>query len=461
MQDFFKEYKPIRNKFSNFNIWKILNRLKKIKLGTIVPEVLEFTFLNSIIYSPDYKVYRKNNEEKQFALIIKQTKEFHNKISILNIEDIGGYNFYQKHALNQLKSPNNDASDLDFLYRYYFIFSSDKIISHIEKRIKMPYKDFFNCAWWLYSAFSKNYILDKSYFLNDKHKKTVFSKENLTKTMEILSIPLRELKTSLKKEIVYNQNAFITHGYIHIRKPIFETDNKLCCFYPENLLYQFTSGVYYLAEIFKKKYKLSKVFGGRFEDYVGLILTKNNSSYNLSIKKEFTFIINKNKKETSDWIIETNNSIVFIECKTKRLPIESKQFDKIAEEEVDKISDSVKQVYKVYFHYRNDKITGLKYNSNKKFIPIIVTLEEWYAGIPNFINLIENKAKVKLKEDGFETQIIDNNKFDIISINRFEKKVQELFYFGFENYFEEYDTNDFNYVSYFKNEVDNMINELK
>lgn len=459
MKDYSDEYKPIRNRFSKFNIWEILNKLKNIKSGTIEPEVLEFTFLNSIIYSPDYKVLKKANKEREFALILKQTKEFHSKINLSNIEKIGGLNFIHKFSLNQHKGANNDASDLQLLYRYFFIFSSDNIMPHIDKQIKMSYKDFFNCAWWLCSALSKNYILDKSYFLNDKHKRTVFSKENMTKALDILSITLSEFGRSLKKEIVYNQNAFITHGYTHIRKPIFETDNKLCCFYPENLLYQFTAGIYYLAEIYDKKHNLANAFGDKFEEYVGLILEKNNLSNKFSIKKEFTF--NKGQNKTSDWIIETENSIVFIECKTKRLPISSKGFKDIEEKEVSEMVKAVKQIYKVYFHYHNNKITNLKYNPNKKFIPIIVTLEEWYAGIPNFYESIENEAKDNLEKEGFNAKIIDEYKVDIISIKTFEEKIQESFHFGFENYFKEYDTNDFNYVNYFNNEIDKMINELK
>lgn len=150
--------------------------------------------------------------------------------------------------------------------------------------------------------------------------------------------------------------------------------------------------------------------------------------------------------------------MVFIECKTKRLQIVSKRFEDIVESDISDISDAVAQTYKVYSFFLKGDISELKYDSKKFFIPIVLTLEEWFAGILDFKEEITKRVKDKLKIEEFDETLVDRFNFYIISIANFETDVQIMTKTGFKNYFEKLgswklDKNSFKYSLYFEEEI--------
>lgn len=452
--------------------------MQKLSKKKLTQEEVEFIYLNSLVYSNDYDK-RINWNKGEWVNLLNQCKALNNLISkaLLSPDSVPD-DWLSTMGLNQTKTYSNSYSNQ--LYRYYYIFSNDaKIREHVEYKINMVYNDFFHCASWLHAIFlSKNYCVDKEYLLS--YDKAPFSSENIMKTLEILSLPLSNLKVSLKKELRYDENSFNTNGlagsripiFSHLAKPIFEFNNKFYCLFPEQLLQQFTSGMYYIAEIYKSN-KLDNPFGSAFEDYVGLILEKNNVSKNLRILKEFTYKDGKNKNKTSDWVIETDDAIVFIECKTKRLRKESKMYENnetddkktIKESDTTKIAEAVEQVYKVYAHYSNNMIPELNYDSSKVFIPIVLTLEEWFAQFPTINDKITELVKLKLKVE--DVALVDKYKFHIFSISDFESIVQIMFSFGFKNYFDKFNAHEiteeikqnFEYKNYFEDEMNCILTE--
>lgn len=462
MNDFFADFKPIRNILSEFNLWDLLDELyiiKNSKGRNIVPEVIEFIYLNTLIYSSEYRNIKASNDAKKWNKVILLSIDFHNKINTAWIEQKGPWVYYQRGALNQLKSGSVDYWRQ--LYRYYYIFSKDNIVKHIETIIGMSYKDFFICARWLHFVFTtKSYCVEKSYFfkLND----APFSAENMIKVLNILSIQLKELKSTLKDEIKYDIDTFITYDYINLKKTIFESNDKLYCLYPEQLLNRFTSGVYYLAEIFDEKHDLANEFGADFEDYIGLILEKNKQPHKFKIQKEIRYKISKKELKTSDWIISADNAIIFIECKTKRLTTKSKKFEEILHSDKIVIANAVFQIYKVYLNYSKNLIPDLQFDSKKNLIPIVITLEEWYARTPDFNKEITRLVKELLIGDKLDESIVDVFKFHITSVSSFETDVQIMTKVGFKEFFEgniaEMKEN-YNYESYFMDEIDQLLIE--
>lgn len=355
MSDFFEDFKPIRNIFRKLNLWDILYELKKIPKGSYVPEIIEFIYLNSIVYSTEYQNIKTKNPQKEWEKLMTYSIELHEKVDSIWIKN-KVWGFIQKLALNQLKATPNHL--FNHLYRYFYIFSNDLLVEHVETMLGMSYRDFFTCSFWIYSVFDKKfYQVEKSYFFQEKNENTTFSKENMDKTLKILSTGLSELREQLKEQLRYDSNTFITHDYEHVKKPIFESNQKLYCIFPDLLFNQFTSGVYYLAEIYNSKYNVNNAFGSCFEKYVGIVLSKNQTD-KVKIRKEITY--NRGQNKTSDWIIEGNDTIVFLECKTKRLQIQSKKYEDIQKSDFDPIVEAVFQTYQVYNSYKNGEIEGLE-----------------------------------------------------------------------------------------------------
>jgi hypothetical protein len=460
--DYFEHFKPIRNKIRKLNLFETLAELHALlnsKKG-MLPEVAEFFYINVLLYAQEDLPAHKN-ARRYLQEILNDIVELDNLNAAQNI-DFNVWRFLHTLMLNQLKAAHQNL--FSTLYKYYFIFSSPKIAAHIESKIGMSYKDFFMCAFWLHAKFVQGLMQKRAYFV-DRNKNPAFSPENMDRTLALLAKPLDELKAALKSEVTYDHNLFIHHGHTHLTHPVFIKGDHLCCMYPDQLLHQFTSGIYYIAQIFEPAYRLSDAFGKAFESYVGLILNKINLRLSFNVQEEIKYKIGNRDLKTSDWIISSAEELVFIECKTKRLRLPSKRIESVEvtlEEDRNFIADAVLQMYKVYGHYSKSLITGLSFDPQLKFTPIVVTLEEWYAGGPGMDDRIEEEVKRLLLEEGLSDSLVDEHKFKVYSIASFEYDVQLMFDMGFSRFFEkrrnheitEQVLRDFPYIKYFEKEFD-------
>lgn len=441
MTDYFSDFKPIRNRIMAMNLFDILAdlvRLRKDKKPKS-PEVIEFLYVNAIIYGtllPSNREYNKN-----MCKVFNDSNSLLEKIdaSLLDV-DKNPFNWLYKYYINQSKAHTHNV--IYQMFRYYTIFSETILKKHIERVLGISYYEFFLGALWIYSVFAiRSYCIKKSYFFSPNLSDSLFNNINISKILDILSIKLEDLKIQLKNNMVYDENVFIFHKSQHIVQPLFEYNNNYYCLYPEYLLKQITSGIYYLAEIYKPEYKLSGVFGKSFEKYIGQILLKNNMGNKYIISEE---IIYKRKKgqendKTSDWIIISDEDIIFIECKTKRTLREFKFYTSSATYEeaiIHETSLALKQIYKVYDDYRNDLIEALPFDDSKNFVPILVYLENDQLNFFNMDGKITNELTNILNTTNIDSSLILKYPFHIYGSDEFELDVQIMFKNGFYHYFD-------------------------
>ena len=133
--------------------------------------------------------------------------------------------------------------------------------------------------------------------------------------------------------------------------------------------------------------------------------------------------------------------------------------NKKVNDKVKEIAKAVFQIYKVYLNYSKNIIPNLEFDSKKNLIPIVITLEEWYAGSSEFYEEITRFVKELLIGDKLDESIVDIFKFHITSVSSFETDVQIMTKFGFKEFFEgniaEMKGN-YNYESYFRDEIDQL-----
>jgi hypothetical protein len=194
-RDYFEEFKPIRNKIKKLNLSNSLNKLYLLlqkKPMVIVPEIAEFLFINLILYAEGPQ---SENGEKYWNRIVHDCMVLKDAVTTPQINsDV--WRWLHTVALNQLKAHSNYY--FNSVYRYYFIFSDVKISQHIEERLGMPYKSYFMCGLWLHSVFCRKFEYPKSYFTGKNNGGPAFSKENMEKTLNLLSlgIPLKLIRRS-------------------------------------------------------------------------------------------------------------------------------------------------------------------------------------------------------------------------------------------------------------------------
>lgn len=278
-------------------------------------------------------------------------------------------------------------------------------------------------------------------------------------------MPLENIREAIKGYISYDETMFWLFNSPHIHMPLIEYKSNVYCVSPQYLLNQITSWIYYLADI--PNANLVNQFGKSFENYVGFIISENNESCRYYISSEIEY---GNSKKTSDWIIQDAKTLVLIECKTKRLTEHSKVQQTIDVHndincnpllnDITVIASGVTQLYKVYNDHINNNIDKLLYDSDKQFIPILVTLEYMLPSLPTINNKVKEIVKNNLLKANIDDSIVDTYPFHIIPISDFEYNIQIMMYEGFQNYFQnktlegitidnDYRKN-FNYKDYFK-----------
>ncbi|MEA5128309.1 MAG: hypothetical protein VB074_09005 [Proteiniphilum sp.] len=458
--NYFSEFKPIRNRLRKIGLFEVLDelyRLMKLRKPRFVPEVYEFTYVNALIYCP-IESDRGVNFQKEFNKVLIHISALHYKIDTHYINKIDDpFGFIRKSYLNQDKS--RVGHYMNQFIRYYHIFSDSSLSCHIETKIGISYYDFMLCSFWLTGKFKDNYHISKHYFFPANSSNTPFNETNMSKVLGLLSDDYVSIKSRLKSEMVYDEDAFLFFGKGHIRTPIIHYNSHLICLYPGVLLKQATAGVYYTAEIYDKKYNLNNQFGKGFEKYIGIILNKLNKDGKYKITPEIKY--NKGVNKTSDWIVIEDSSLVFIECKTKRQILETKLYSSGTDEDSglqDYAANEISKIYKVYNDYRNNEISDLKYDSSKSFIPIIVFLEDgFYLDINK-----EIPAKIKeiLLSKGISPELVDEYPFHIFSVSDFEYKLQIMFKMGFSTYFTKLAAGEisqdyierFDYIDYFSDD---------
>jgi hypothetical protein len=273
--------------------------------------------------------------------------------------------------------------------------------------------------------------------MGEKYKDTPFTIKNMNIVLSLITMSLTFIRDAIKDYISYDENMFWLFNSPHIHFPLIEYETNIYCVSPQYLLHQITSGIYYIADI--PNANLVNQFGKSFENYVGYIISENNETNRYCISPEVSY---ENSKKTSDWIIQDDCEIVFVECKTKRLKDHSKYQLSIDSENNPLLSDitilasGVTQLYKVYNDYRNSKVDKMPYDSSKRFVPILVTLEYMLPSLPTINNRITDIVRDDLKKNGIDPSLLDAYPYHIISMSDFEYYIQIMMHEGFDLYFQ-------------------------
>jgi len=459
---YFEQFKPIRNQLRRFNLFdslavireyvvafdskkerRFLRNIEKSDSKIIMPNIIDFCIANIILYSQTLPTPKSISQYKDRYKLISAIESIEYRINEHGI-DRDVWLWFHAFGLNQSKQYTGNL--YSNVYRYYSIFNNDvDLRDRIEKMIGISYHDYIACSFWIYSIFGSKdgFCIPKSYLfsMGEKYNNTPFTIKNINTVLSLITMPLASIREAIKGYISYDETMFWLFNSPHIHFPLIEYETNIYCVSPQYLLNQITSGIYYMADI--PNSNLVNQFGKSFENYVGYIISENNESCRYFISPEIEY---ENSKKTSDWIIQDANTIVLIECKTKRLTEHSKVQQTIdfnndinsnpLLKDITTIAGGVTQLYKVYNDSLNSKIDKLPYNSNKQFVPILVTLEYMLPSIPTISSKVTEIVRINLLKANIDDSIIDTYPFHIIPISDFEYNIQIMMHEGFENYFQ-------------------------
>jgi len=463
--DFYRSIKPALNELADYELFDTLSQIRYyvmdanvngfesfkkeigFELNTLISfDWIDFLIVNTIIFSQDYKSINQKrlkdfaNRQKLFDKIFP----VYQKVFQLNGQDRNWlvYRGFRERLLNKRSCQNV----FSLIQKCNTTFGNERIRTHIENVIQMPYKDFLNLGLYLYTYFSIQdaccFSYPKSWFLNipEGFREKYVTNSNLNRIFNILSCNIIDYKSLLKNEVKYdNENIFNIHSISYNKYPLIEKDSTLYCPIPDKLIMQISEGIYHIADLpslNKSENNLSTLIGVGFETYIGDLIRLINVRKRFEVEKEIVF--GKPERKTSDWIVLDDDSIIFIECKTKRLQIESRSQLEVTEnlkKDLNDIAKGIAQLYSVIDFYERNLIDGLQFNAIRDIYPVMVTFQEYGFSSARFKEVINQMVKEYFLSRGINSDSVDKRPFYIYSASEFEVDFQIMEKLGIKEYF--------------------------
>lgn len=362
--------------------------------------------INSYIKINEYLLDRKKTKLEEVFFWLKHSQIWYEKMSDKLYIFL---NFYLNYYWN-----SNELSEI-FL---------EKLWINISDAIKLAYLIASNSETHFYQDLdNKNWLYNKEiqYFLKN------FS-------IEITELREELIDSSNKSDKFFNYNSMLYNWLTSIfDKPLLKIWKNYTCMFPMLILNRVTTAISYLfsREDSYNWVKISKIFWDNNQNFIyNLLITNLEWKINIintdSNQKKYKW--KGNTPKNPDIILESEDSIFFIECKSTSIKYDSKSKSKLLEFDKDRLKDYMQSMYKK-IHYYNNLKTWENYfwliKSNKKVIALITFLEnpyiDWY-----YSNLINNEI---IKENIILENTINNNRIfisdnlSIISIIDLIKKI--------------------------------------
>lgn len=474
VMDHFRDIKPVLNKLSKFNVFDTLgviskyvrainNGVDRVSIdGIESPEYnsieiyfADFLIVNSIIYCTELPAKLSLRAVKDRYRIYKPVNDLCNKVNIaLSKKEplvwIVSYIFNQGNI-------NLPGMGLIKFYRYFYLYDSEKIREEVQSIFGFSLEHYLRAALYLYCSFAnEHFICTEDYLLQTKFKDVSYIIA-IKRILSEISISLYELRQKCKVYMSYESDRIFNYNNDapHICYPLIKHQDKYFCTVPTYIIASLIDGLYYKLDS-PNKPVIHDEFAGNLENYVGLLIAKGLTGHNISYCREITYSDGKQGSlKTSDWILWDDDSLCFLDCKTKRISIRGKRatdiddnlIDKIIEQQpytgkakrnfIDTLSDGITKdlinlgielgkVFVCFDAFEAGKISELAIDGGKQFYACLVTIEENYTNTPEYKKRVIQIAQSYRDSKQGTHRIIDEKRVRLLSISEFENCMETM-----------------------------------
>ncbi len=457
----YEMYKPLRNRMRELNIieslyviWAYCNHMQFTNSKIPSDIQVDNSFLNPTHWA------KRNIYEWELEVLTREV--------ILHGEDAGSRKTLKRwdtlvNAVNTLKSienniggifvnKNNILSELfrithrqfpwqqlrpthEHIIRYYKIFNFPPVSTIVEQTTGLTTRQIYFLHMALLGAFTKSAKLNLPLEIS-LHG---FTKEQANSFAKSFAKPIDDIREMVKNSQQYNDKFAYNNQSIHEYPLITFQENGreiAMCPMPTLLFWRASSGLYYKLI---NQPGFDKAFGESFEKYTGEVLQKAVQSKNISVIPSVKYNTGKGRdEETTDWILKDTNGLLFIECKTKRVPYTAKfELDAtLVATEFEKMAKIIVQTYKSIKDYQDGHYPNLPFEKGKSVYPLVVTLEEWYVFQGDFIKPIKEAVLRLFNKESLPESWLEEMPYQICSIQEFEVAIQTINHTGIKEFME-------------------------
>jgi len=450
-QHIFQAYKPLKNHLkklcvddSFFVIW---NYAQYLQFNKKIPKIIEvnptFYLDNSInwivkeweleLLTREIIINSKNSSSCSISL--KKWSYFSSTVNRLrNLRDEIAKEYSTKenvttelYRIAHRQFPWQSRPNIEFLFRYYKIYSNPGINDIVKKVIGLNVRDLYIIGLAFFGTYSEKPEISLPLPPKLDLEKVGIDLDKVNRFLYFFSEKLSTLKEKMIEEHDINDKFEYSYNplraYPIIRMP-YKKEDSLVCPILTLLFWRITSGLYY--EICKEG-DFGVNFGNSFQNYVGEVIEKANSNKKIKSIKEEEYYVGRNRKDTVDWIVYDRDSALFIECKARRmiLPVKIELKDSpLIEEELDKMVKFILQIYKTIDDYRNNKYHSFEYNEKRQIYPLILTMDNWFLFGYKRLDIL-NKMIIKgFNNMNLPVDYLIKMPYSICSVEEFEDIMQ-------------------------------------
>jgi hypothetical protein len=245
---------------------------------------------------------------------------------------------------------------------------------------------------------------------------------------KLVSADVESLRQEIRMVVTpFDQHWAYTYNPLRGKPLVYDATEpgKLLGISAKLLLWRITDGLYY--DIYKLS-GFSKAWGDAFEIYIGDVLRAALPCSSFSIHGQKAYEICKAETHHgADWRISDTTGHVFVECKTKRLRLDSKLSSENSDLESDlkTLAQSFVQNYKNI----NDALNGLVPDFDAKGLPIfcvVTTLENWRIDLPELKDKVDRMIRAGIELEKMPQSFIDDYPYTLLSAQQFERYFQNV-----------------------------------
>lgn len=446
----YEYYKPLRNftrklhvKNSLLNIWQLIGNINgKFVLpidfqylpgGSIKRYVYEWELAllaREIILNSGDKEERSLMKYKDFVIIanlIKKTTEEQSKLYINN-ENI----LHEVHRISQQQFPFQ-KSDLK-IYRFLKIFRYSSLEDVFLDVTGLSIKKFFFLALSVSGNFMGKPIFNISqdysgYGITNIERDAFFS----LVTTNISNI--REKTKSLQE---YNENWSYTFNPL-LATPLVVIDddfpNMVLCPIVSYFNSRISEGL--IFDIFRKRSGSEAAYGEAFEEYVFDITKSLITKPEILVVRGEEYYVGKNLKHGVDINISDDRHAMLVECKAKRLNLNSRYQGKenALDADLKMLAKFVAQNYKNIIDIVNNNTNWVF--GGRELYPVVVSLMECYIWTEPLQKKLDDYVVEKLNSFNVNPEIIALYPYTLMTIEEYEMSIQVINKIGFQQFFAE------------------------
>jgi hypothetical protein len=422
----------------------------------------DIILLYSILYSPKEIITRYSLKKFSYLRLvvndIRQIRDEIDKSIIPNKEDV----FKEFFRIIHRQFPWQEHINIFYTYRFYKIFSHPVLSSLIKQKTGLSLKELYRTGLLMVGFFNNKFCSR----IPMKTEVSWFRGEMFMAFLSFFGITTEDFVMKYKKTITFDESFL--YSFNPLRSfPLLIHKNLLYCPIPTYLLWKMTNGIYY--DLVNEK-GFDNAIGKSFEDYCGLVFEKTFKRQEIRVLQEITF--KKGSKKSSDWIFIEDNTLLFIECKVKRLRLESiiRFNDNIDyENDIDKMIGFIFQAYKSLQDALNQEIPNIKIDDASQVYIVILTLEDWHLDLNPYLDRkIQFDLQWKLQTNNFDKAILDKYPYLVRSISLFERDCQIIDKFGLQVFYKKMKSNtlhdlteNFSYYEIFTDEINEELFEIE